>query len=237
MSNPDDLKENNIQFILSHFKGQEYITHFFRPIMTHKTGVQVMVYSKEEMMKNFRDANYIDCRINGYPYHDRRDKYTKIRPTFLFIDLDLSLCSTSKYPIRKLDYILKQTLKKIEDEINGHTTVLWTGGGYHIYQPIDLSIHRDNYKFILESIDKFQEFIPIIRNDLTTKFTSFVSKHLTDGKGDPKHNPSIYSCLIRIPETINSKYNEKIRVIQEWNGEEANAIPLLHPFWDHWLLI
>ena len=38
---------------------------------------------------------------------------------------------------RKLDYILKETLKKIEKEINGFPTVLWIGDGYHIYQPIN----------------------------------------------------------------------------------------------------
>lgn len=227
------ILNKSIQFILSHFKGQEFKFHFLRSIMTNKTGVQIMVYSHEEMIKHFEEANYVDCRINGYPFHDKRDTSTKLRPTFLFIDLDLSTCNTCKYPKRKLDYILKQTLKKIKDEIGGHPTVLWTGGGYHIYQPIDLSFHKDKYKFTLESVDYFQEFIPIVRTDMTTEFIRFVSKYLTEGKGDPKHNPSIHSCLVRIPGTINSKYDEQVKIIQEWNGEEANAIPLLHPFWDH----
>lgn len=222
---------NSVRFILSHFKGQEFV--FPRSMMTSKTNGQVFVDSEEEMMKHLVESGLIDCRINGYPFHDKRDTSTKPRPTLLFIDLDLSVYSKYAHPKQKLDKILKQTLKKIKDEIGSHPTVHRTGGGYHIYQPIDLSFHKDKYKFTLESIDKFQEFIPIVRNDLTTEFIRFCSKYLTDGKGDPKHNPSIYSCLIRIPETINSKYNEKVKIIQEWNGEEANAIPLLDPFWDH----
>lgn len=226
-----DNIDKSIRFILSHFRGQEFI--FPRSIMTSKTGGQVFVDNEKEMMQYFEDAQYIDCRINGYPFYRKDNSFKPLYPSFIFIDLDLSICNTCKYPIRKLDYILKQTLKKINEETGGHPTVLWTGGGYHIYQSIDLSFHKDNYKFTLESIDKFQEFTPIIRNDLTTEFIRFVSKYLTEGKGDPKHNPSIYSCLIRIPQTINSKNNEEVRIIQEWNGKEANAIPLLHPFWDH----
>ncbi len=233
MSIPVDSIEKNIHFILAHFKGQEYSTHFLRTIMTHKTSVQVMVYSMEEMMKHFEESNYVDCRINGYPFHDKRDKNTKLYPSFIFIDLDLSVFEKYKDPKQKLDQILKQTLKNIKDEIDGHPTVLWTGGGYHIYQPIDLSIHKDSHKFTLESIDEFRDFIPIIRTDLTTDFIRFAAKYLTNGKGDPKHNPSIFSCLIRIPGTINSKYGQEVKIIQKWDSKEADAIPLLRPFWDH----
>ncbi len=142
------------------------------------------------------------------------------------------MCSTCKYPIRKLDYILKQTLKKIEGEINGHPTVLWTGGGYHIYQPIKI-VTKDQKKQSLETFKELEKFIPFVRNDLTTEFIRFAAKYLTEGKGDPKHNPSIYSCLTRIPGTINSKYNEKVKIIQEWDGIEATTNPLVLPFIDH----
>ncbi len=153
-------------------------------------------------------------------------------PSFVFIDLDLSTCSTCKYPIRKLDYVLKQTLNKIKEEINGQPTVLWTGGGYHIYQPIKLTTN-DQEKHPLETIQEFAELIPFIRNDLTTEFIRFAAKYFTNGKGDPKHNPSIHSCLIRIPGTINSKYNERVKIVQEWDGDEATVKPIMLPFSDH----
>jgi hypothetical protein len=223
------MTAENVGFILSHFNGQEFL--FPRSIMTSKTNGQVFVDSKDQMTKLFEEANLVDCRINGYPFHHIDEKY-KLYPSFIFIDLDLSICSTCKYPIRKLDYILKQSLKKIKEEINGHPTVLWTGGGYHIYQPIKI-VTKDGEKQPLETIKEFDEFIPIVRNDLTTEFIRFAAKYFTDNKGDPKHNPSIHSCLIRIPETINSKYNEKVKIIQKWDGIEAIASPLVLPFLDY----
>ena len=151
---------------------------------------------------------------------------------FIFIDLDLSLCSTCKYPIRKLDYILNQTLKRIKEEIGGHPSVLWTGGGYHIYQPIKV-VTMQQEKIPLEYFKDFEEFTPNVRVDLTTDFIRFASKYLTNGKGDPKHNPSIHSCLTRIPDSINSKYNEKVKIIQEWNDIEANANLIIPSFLDN----
>ena len=199
--------------------------------MTARTNGQVYVDSEEEMMKYYEEANFVDCRINGYPAYTKSER-NHLYPSFIFMDLDLSLCSTCKYPIRKLDYILKQTLKKIKEEIDGHPSVLWTGGGYHIYQPIKI-VTKHGEKQPLETFKELEEFIPFARNDLTTEFMRFAEKYLTEGKGDSKHNPSINSCLIRIPETINSKYNENVKIVQKWDGIEAIANPLVLPFLDH----
>ncbi|HEX5904894.1 MAG TPA: hypothetical protein VFY50_02480, partial [Candidatus Nitrosocosmicus sp.] len=118
--------DENIKFILSHFVGQEFL--FPRSIMTFKTNGQVIIENYDQLYKYFVIAELIDCRINGYPLHFKEER-TRLYPSFIFIDLDLSLCSTCKYPIRKLDYILTQTLNNIKNEINGNPTVLWTGGG------------------------------------------------------------------------------------------------------------
>lgn len=217
------------EFILSHFKNQEFL--FPRSIMTSRTNGQVFVGSRDQLVKLFEESDYVDCRINGYPLHHKEDP-RKLYPSFIFIDLDLSLCSSCKYPIRKLDYILKETLNNIKEDVNGYPTVLWTGGGYHIYQPVKI-VTKENEKQPLETIKEFEDFIPIVRNDLCTEFIRFTSKHFTRGKGDPKHNPSIHSCLIRIPGSINSKYNEKVKIIQKWNGIEADAKSLVIPFLDH----
>ena len=93
----------NIEFILSHFSGQEFL--FPRSLMTFKTNGQVFVESKDQITKYFEEAEFMDCRINGYPYHHDKD-IRKLYPSLIFMDLDLSLCSTCKYPIKKLDYIL-----------------------------------------------------------------------------------------------------------------------------------
>ena len=223
------MPADNTHFILSHFSGQEFL--FPRSVMTSKTNGQVFVESIEELNNYFTISDFIDCRINAYPIHHELDR-NNLHPSFIFIDLDLSLCHTCKYPIRKLDYILKQTLRKIKEEINGYPTLLWTGGGYHIYQPIKI-ITKDHEKQPLEGIKEIQEFIPYVRNDLTTEFIRFAAKYLTNGKEDPKHNPSINSCLIRVPETINSKYNQSVKIIQKWDGTEAIANPLILFFIDH----
>lgn len=222
------MTDENIRFILSHFNGQEYL--FPRSIMASKTNGQVFVNSEEEMMKYFIESDLVDCRINGYPYP--KSGRSHLCPSFIFIDLDLSLCSTCKYPIRKLDYILNQTLKKIQEEMKGQPTVLWTGGGYHIYLPIKTAT-QNGERLPLTSFSNFNEFLPFIKNDLTTEFTRFVANYLTDGKNDPKHKPSTKSCLIRIPETINSKYNEKVRIVQRWDGNEANAKNMSIKFLDY----
>jgi hypothetical protein len=41
---------------------------------------------------------------------------------------------------------LTTTLKNIEKEIGGHPTVLWSGRGYHIIQPICCPIPLDEIK-------------------------------------------------------------------------------------------
>nr|MBA3751140.1 hypothetical protein [Nitrosopumilus sp.] len=118
------------------------------------------------------------------------------------------------------------------EEISGHPTVLWTGGGYHIYQPIKI-VNRNGEKLSLESFSNFKEYLPFVRTDLTTAFIRFASNHLTNGKNDPKHNPSTKSCLVRIPKTINSKHNEKIRIVQRWDEKDADAKTIILNFLDN----
>lgn len=43
--------------------------------------------------------------------------------------------------------------------------------------------------------------------------------------------------MVRIPRTINSKYNEELKIIQKWDDNEANANPLVIPFLDHLIQI
>jgi hypothetical protein len=89
-------------------------------------------------------------------------------------------------------------------------TVLWTGNGYYIYQPI--------HGFILEHIDRFERLIDSSKKDLTSRFMQFAESFLLTKKCDPQHRPSIKSCLPRIPGTINSKCNQEVKVMQRWNG-------------------
>ena len=38
--------------------------------------------------------------------------------------------------------------------------------------------------------------------DLTSKFIEFAEEYLTNKKGDPQHNPTVSSCLVRVPGTV-----------------------------------
>jgi hypothetical protein len=48
-------------------------------------------------------------------------------------------------------WALNKALKRIKDILGGYPTVLWTGNGYHIYQPLE--------GFVLEEVDIFAEFM------------------------------------------------------------------------------
>jgi hypothetical protein len=71
--------------------------------------------------------------------------------------------------------LLLSLLKKIETKMAGHPTVLWTGNGYHIYQPVS--------GFILEQ-EVFAKFNDPNGKDLTTTFIQFSEDFLTNKKGD-----------------------------------------------------
>jgi hypothetical protein len=136
------------------------------------------------------------------------------------IDLDLKHFDYSQ---KKLNKTLHKTLNKIDDVFHcTQPTVLWTGNGYHIYQPI--------YGFILEEIDRFASYIDPNNKDLTSRFMQFAAEFFTDKKGDPQHRPSIKSCLIRIPGTINSKCNQEVKIVQRWDGTRPPINYLLRDF-------
>jgi hypothetical protein len=55
---------------------------------------------------------------------------------------------------------------------------------------------------------------------------------LSNGKADKNHNPSFKSCLLRIPNSFNSKClskgesleNSKVNIIQKWNGYRPSIV-------------
>jgi hypothetical protein len=125
-------------------------------------------------------------------------------------------------------FALKSTLRNIKENLSGaNPTVLWSGNGYHIYQPIDA--------FILEEYDIFSDF------DLPSKvFLKFAEQYLSKNKSDASHNPSFKSCMIRIPGSHNSKCilrnndlsdtSTEIKIIQRWDGYRPKINLLLGNF-------
>jgi hypothetical protein len=194
--------ELNLDFILSHF--EEPL--FPRTISTKTSeGKQILVNSKEEALARFKQAGYMDCRINAFPsYIEHRGKIIQ-KSNFIFIDIDQQRFSTEE----ELDITVKRCLEKIDKRFNHgsavYPTVLYTGNGYHIYLPIKGEV--------LEDYSDFSKY-----GQISQKFLRFAAYHLSDGKSDPNNNPSFKSCLVRIPRTINTKSDSEVIIIQRWNG-------------------
>jgi Primase X len=200
----ENLIETNLDFILGHLSDPL----FPRTIMTKALGYQKEVFNKHELLAYFKTSDYKDCRINAYPAYTEYNGINLTAPSFIMIDLDLK---DFEYSTGNLDRVLNKTLRKLCDLFHGaHPTILWTGNGYHVYQPV--------LGFILEKIDRFACFIDPHKKDLTSRFMQFAESFITDKKGDPQHRPSIKSCLLRVPGTINSKCNQEVKIGQRWNG-------------------
>jgi Primase X len=203
----------NLNFILSHF-----IDPIFpRTISTYKTqGKQYEVFSKEEAIKAYQESNFIDCRVNAYPSYTEYKGIQRYPPNFIFADLDISGFRN----LEGLERGLQTTLRTIRMKINGYPTVLWTGNGYHIYEPI--------HAVILEQFTQFEEF-----ENPSLKFIRFAENKLTSGKSDPSHNPSFKSCMIRIPGSYNSKCpsdKNEVKIYQKWDGYRPPVGLLLGSF-------
>jgi hypothetical protein len=111
--------------------------------------------------------------------------------------------------------------------------VLWTGNGYHIYQPVS--------GFVLEEYETFYEFTKYLDKDLTSTFIQFAEGYFTDYAADHLHNPTVKSCLLRIPGSLNTKcipskvQDAEVKIIQRWDGKIPSIQPLLRDF-RRWLI-
>jgi hypothetical protein len=223
--------EDGLDFILSHF--QEPI--FPRKIMTRQLGYQVEIFNKEEALEYFKSSNYGDCRINAYPSFTEYHGINRTPISFLMVDVDSKdfINEDSKKKGKAvLERVLNNTLQKIKESIGGNPTVLWTGNGYHIYQPVN--------GYILEEYETFYEFTKYLEKDLTSMFIQFAEEYFTDYAADRLHNPTVKSCLLRIPGSLNSKcvtkgQDAEVKIIQEWDGIRASIQPLLRDF-RRWLI-
>ena len=82
-----------------------------------------------------------------------------------------------------------------------------SGNGYHVYIPI-------NTKIVLEDIIEFAGI-----EQVSTKFLRFAEWYLSSGKSDSAHNStvSLNNCMLRIPDTYNSKNGAQVRIINRWD--------------------
>lgn len=192
--------ENGLDFILSLL--EEPL--FPRKISTYKSNnKQFLVGTREKVIDAFIASNFVDCRINAYPYLTEYKGIQRYKPDLLFIDIDRNDFTNNI----SFENALYDTLKNIKEKLEGtDPTVLFTGGGYHIYQPVYIPT-------ALENITEFQNF-----DNPSQEFLRFAKDYLSKGRADKKNNPSFKSCLLRIPGSINSKYNTPVKLITNWNN-------------------
>lgn len=188
---------------------------FPRTISTYKTqGRQIEVSNIDKIIASFSEANLVDCRINAYPRFTSYQDINMQPPTLVMCDLDLVKFRTEKQLLHALD----QTVENIKKDINGIPMVLFTGNGYHIYQPIKLPV--------LEQESIFARF-----DNPSTEFIRYAAQKWTNGKNDPANHPLVNSCLLRVPGSINSKNLKLVEVVQEWNGIAPPANRMLTDFY------
>jgi Primase X len=216
--------QDGLDFTLNHFQEPQ----FPRKIMTKQLGYQVEIYNKEESLEYFKSSNYENCRINAYPSFTEYHGINRTPISFLMVDLDSKdFPNEMKKGQAILDRVLNNTLHKIKESTGGNPTVLWTGNGYHVYQPVS--------GYILEEYETFYKFTKYFDKDLTSMFIQFAEEYFTDYTADRLHNPTVKSCLVRIPGSLNSKcvakgQDAEIKTIQKWDGNRPSIQPLLRDF-------
>ena len=161
--------------------------------MTSKTRGQVLVNSKEELLKLVEEANAIDCFLASHRTEDKARGLLYI--VFIDIDLENDLNKAKRITNRILHYL------KIKYEIKRPYVQFSGSKGYHIIIPIE----------------------PIlVPSNLASDFLKFMQLRLSMGYCDPRLLGDIVR-LIRIPNTYNSKALARgedglVRIIQEWDG-------------------
>jgi hypothetical protein len=214
-----DLITEGLDFILSHFN-----EGFPRKISTLATeNGQFKVDTREEALYFF-ERTPLDCKICAFPYIKRWKGWegrNRQKPDLLLIDKDLNDFRSKA----KLDESLNNTLSRMQDKLGSNTypSVLWTGHGYHIIQPLDA--------ILLEEESEFSKFY-----NPSVGFLRFAERYLSSDKADKCHNETMAfeNCMLRIPGSFNAKSElEEVKIIQRWNGCRPSIKKILFPCYLH----
>ena len=171
----------------------------------------------QEILARYKQANYVDCKISGYPLFNPPDR-SDIPCSLFMADIDQKDFKTSE----DFESCSKRTLHNFDRLLGCSPTQIWSGGGYHFIQPID--------GIIFETIKEFNIF-----KQPSRRFMHFLEWLVTDGKADYNHwnTVSFRNLMLRIPGSYNGKYillNEtdnilniplksQVRMIKEWDGK------------------
>ena len=236
------LSENNNQeriakvregtrFLLSHLEGRQQL--FPRKMSTASSkDKQFIVFNEDQILNECIKANFIDCRLNAYPYSECAEYLTVTNtdhqnssfnifsaqaPNVIFIDRDFQ-------PMTSEIELLKQQnkiSKIIKNYLNGSDpTVLWTGNGFHFYIVLDT-----------RPLELITDLVALSKEP-SKDFLKFAENRLSGNKADPKHNASFRSYLLRIPYTLNSKCvangtDPEVKIIKKFDPNDIPKISLL----------
>lgn len=177
-------------------EGLDYLLKHFeeplfpRTVSTKKTlNRQVLVETKEEAIRYFAESDLQDCRISAFSSHD----IEMVRPNLIFIDLDDQDA-------------LEGTLYNILTELHAHPTILDTGRGLAVILPIKM----ESWRNVTECGRNGEELSKI--------FLQFAERHLSGGRADAANHPSLKSCMVRVPSSINSKNGNEVVIQGLWDG-------------------
>jgi hypothetical protein len=206
------IVESGLEFILSHFSEPLWP----RKVATAATrNEQKQVDDKDKTMLFYQGALWEDCRVSAYGIN-------QTNPDLIFIELDRQDFAS----LRSFKLALTTTLKNIKEKIGGHPTVLWSGHGYHVIQPIDCPIPLEQIKELAD-----------LESETSTKFLQFAERYLSGNRHDKAHHPAIKSCMLRIPNSINSKCKAEgipdpgVKIIQRWDGYRPDYRLLMGSFY------
>lgn len=208
---------SNIEFLLWHLE-QPTLPRMIATLITR--GGQFPAYTIENIISAFERSERKDCRINAFPFNP--DGKLQILPSLLFIEVDILDLSAINKVLRRMKKILHIS----------HPTVLFSGNkGYHIIQPMDASKFFESAPapewFIEAQNKKWDGFA----HGAVSEFLIFAEKFLSGELADDCHRPTIKSCLLRPPGTINSKSNKEVTILQEWDGRRPPVELLLGEYY------
>ena len=229
MMNSQDT-QYGLDFILSHF-----CEPLFPRLISTKTTQyrQVLVHSSEEALARFRQSTYLDCRISAYDTNAEENpsaiaRFQGIRtatPRNLIVMIDLDRCNFISE--KALSLSVNATLRNIKKKLGvSKSTVIFSGRGYHVIQPLDAN------GIILEYVGQFENV-----SQPSLKFLRFAEWFLSNGKSDPSHNNTVSygNMMLRIPGSFNSKNGQRVRVVTKSDNHSPPVNYLLRDF-RHYLI-
>ncbi|MGC8936831.1 MAG: hypothetical protein ACP5KV_05660 [Candidatus Methanomethylicaceae archaeon] len=189
--------EKELDYLLSFFPNTPACPTFPREVMTSKTGGQITVRSREELLYELERAHLLDCFIRSHTHEEAKKGIIYL----LFIDIDLE---------GRLDEARRgavETSARIEEMFNTRPHVQFSGAkGYHVILPL--------------------EPVRLESSSAARTALKMVQMYLSNNLCDP-HVAGDLVRIFRIPGTINSKgleneYKGRVMTVQRWDGRRAD---------------